>query len=49
MLELDSLEYRWHDEKVIARSSYSCAYCHQSWIKDGKDLIRAIPLTELGT
>ena len=49
MLELDSLEYRWHGEHMVARSSYACAYCHRVWIKDGKDLIRAIPLTELGT
>jgi hypothetical protein len=44
MLERDSLEHRWHDGQMIARSSYSCAYCNQVWIKDGKDLIRAIPL-----
>ena len=47
LLELESLEYRWVGEKVDAKASYSCPYCHQQWRKVGEDLIKAIPLTEL--
>ena len=48
MLELDSLEYRWVGEDVDAKASYSCPYCHQRWLKAGDELVKAIPLTELG-
>jgi hypothetical protein len=46
-LKLDSLEYRWHGDQIIAKSSYSCPYCYSLWVKSGKELVRAIPLTEL--
>jgi hypothetical protein len=48
MLELDSLEYRWVGEDVDAKASYSCPYCHQRWLKAGDELVKAIPVTELG-
>jgi len=47
MLELDSLEYRWRGNVMEAKSAFSCPYCHQVWVKAGKELVRAIPLTEV--
>jgi hypothetical protein len=47
MLELDSLEYRWRGNVMEAKSTFSCAYCLQVWVKAGKELVRAIPLAEL--
>jgi hypothetical protein len=47
MLELDSLEYRWRGNVMEAKSTFSCPYCHQVWIKAGKELVRAIPLREV--
>jgi len=47
LLELESLEYRWVGEKVDAKASYSCPYCHQQWLKAGDNLVKSVPLTEL--
>jgi len=47
MLELDSLEYRRRGNVMEARSTFSCAYCHQVWVKVDKGLVRAIPLTDV--
>jgi hypothetical protein len=47
MLELDSLEFRSHSEQMTARSSYSVPIAIQIWVKEGRDLVRAIPLTDV--
>jgi len=47
MLELNSLEYRWRGNVMEAKSTFSCPYCHQVWVKAGKELVRPIPLTEV--
>jgi len=47
ILELDSLEYRWHGNMVEARSTFSYSYTRQVWIKAGRELVRAIALTEV--
>ena len=47
MLALDSLEYRWDGKTMVPKSRYSCPYCYSLWVKAGKELVRAIPLTEL--
>jgi len=47
VLEIYSLEYKWRDDIMEPRAWYYCGYCHQIWIMNGKELVRAVPLTEL--
>jgi hypothetical protein len=47
MLELDSLECHWRGNVMEAKPTFSCAYYHQVWVKAGRELVRAIPLTEV--
>lgn len=47
LLELDSLEYLMRGSGTEAKASFSCAYCHQLWVKVGNELVRAISLIQL--